>query len=178
MADVGAKLIGQFADCRAEELASGNVAGSTVAAPTAESSATADAAAEPVETSATAPLPPTTSATPEAAPAPATPLPPRPAQAAQAPAQPITPRKPAEPIDLLEVAGGSVAKRLAPVALALLLLLLLVVIVQWHRRTHRCWPRQQVRVRRPRRQRRLAAGQAHGVYRRGRWLNNTAEPMN
>src|SRR5438270_13874729 len=125
MADVGAKLIGQFADCLAEELAGGNEAGSTVAEPTAASSATADTSAEPVETAATPPLPPTTSATPEAAPAPASPLPPRP-QPAQTTTQPLTPRKPAEPIDLLEVAGGSVAKRLAPVAVVLLLLLLLV----------------------------------------------------
>src|SRR4051812_3522173 len=65
MADVGAKLIGQFADCLAEELAGGNEAGSTVAEPTAPSPATASKA-EPVETGSTAPLPPTTSATPEA----------------------------------------------------------------------------------------------------------------
>jgi len=134
MADVGAKLIGQFADCLAEELAGGNDAGSTVAEPTAPSPTAASPAtpspaaskakAEPVETGSTAPLPPTTSATPEAAPAPPTPLPPRP--------QPTPPRKAAEPIDLLDVAGGSIAKRLAPVAIALVLLFLVL-----RRRRHR-----------------------------------------
>jgi uncharacterized protein len=123
MADVGAKLIGQFADCLAEELAGGNAAGSTVAEPTASSAAAATSAAEPVETTSTAPLPPSTSATPEAPPAPPTPMPARP--------QPTPPRKAAEPIDLLDVAGGSIAKRLAPVAVALVLLLLIV------RRRHR-----------------------------------------
>jgi len=119
MADVGAKLIGQFADCLAEELGGGNDSGSTVAEPTASSPAEPASKAEPVETGSTAPLPPTTSATPEAAPAPATPLPPR-------PAQPAPPRREAEPIDLLDVAGGSIAKRLAPIAIAVVVLLFLL----------------------------------------------------
>ena len=120
MADVGAKLIGQFSDCLAQELAGGGAGETTtVAESTASSPATAAAnGAQPVETGATAPLPPTTSATPEAAPAPATPLPPRPT--------PVPPRKPAEPINLLEVAGGSVAKRLLPVAAVVVLLILLI----------------------------------------------------
>jgi len=120
MADVGAKLIGQFSDCLAQELAGGGAGETTtVAEPTASSPATpATNGAQPVETGATAPLPPTTSATPEAAPAPATPLPPRPTA--------VPPRKAAEPINLLEVAGGSVAKRLAPVAAILVLLILLI----------------------------------------------------
>jgi len=130
MADVGAKLIGQFADCLADELSGGNP-GSTVGEATAPSSAAGSTAspasngAEPVETAATAPLPPTTSATPEAAPAPPTPLAP--------PRQPTasTPRREAEPIDLLEVAGGSVAKRAAPLVGALVVLFLLI---RWARR--------------------------------------------
>jgi carbon monoxide dehydrogenase subunit G len=125
MADVGAKLIGQFADCLASELQGGAAAASTVAEPTAASSASADTGAEPVETSAAAPLPPTTSATPEAAPAPPTPLPRQP--------QPAPPRKSAEAIDLLEVAGGSVAKRLAPIAA---LVILLVLVIRWRRHRH------------------------------------------
>src|SRR5881409_2288414 len=124
MADVGAKLIGQFADCLADELSGGNEAGSTVAEPTASAPAAATSEAQPVETGSTAPLPPTTSATPEAAPAPPTPLPPRPT--------PATPRKPAEPIDLLDVAGGSVAKRLAPVA-AVVAVLLFILLRRRHR---------------------------------------------
>jgi carbon monoxide dehydrogenase subunit G len=126
MADVGAKLIGQFADCLADELGGGGApagggadsAGSTVAAPTAASGASSeDGDTVPVETAATAPLPPTSAATPQAAPAPATPLPPRP---------PAPPRKSAEAIDLLDVAGGSIAKRVAPVALLLLVLVLFI----------------------------------------------------
>src|SRR5947209_3128557 len=118
MADVGAKLIGQFADCLADELGGGHGNAATIAAPTAASSATAAEGAVPVETGASAPLPPTTAATPEAAPAPPTPLPPRP--------EPTPPRKAAEPIDLLDVAGGSIAKRLAPVAVVLVLLFLVI----------------------------------------------------
>lgn len=124
MADVGAKLIGQFADCLADELGgggagAGSAAGTTTAAPTATSaSASANKGAVPVETTTTAPLPPTSAATPEAAPAPATPLPP--------PRQATPPRKSAEAIDLLDVAGGSIAKRVAPVAIVLLILFLLI----------------------------------------------------
>src|SRR3954465_765053 len=47
MADVGAKLIGQFADCLAEELAGGNEAGSTVGEPAAPAAAAAPPPAEP-----------------------------------------------------------------------------------------------------------------------------------
>ena len=135
MADVGAKLIGQFADCLADELGGGHhdsasAAPVTEAAPAAPAAAPAKPAtkpkkATPVETGSTAPLPPTTSATPEAAPAPPTPL-------SAAASAPRPPRPPAEPIDLLDVAGGSIAKRLAPLALGVVLLLLIL-----RRRRHR-----------------------------------------
>jgi carbon monoxide dehydrogenase subunit G len=129
MADVGAKLIGQFADCLAEELGTGgSEAGSTVADAPAASSAVAADGAQPVETTAAAPLPPTTSATPEAAPAPATPIP-----AATQPSPP-RPRREAEPIDLLDVAGGSVAKRALPALGVVALLTLLFVVLR--RRKH------------------------------------------
>ena len=122
MADVGAKLIGQFADCLADELGGGGATApgageTTVAAPTAAAASSSETDTVPVETGATAPLPPTSAATPEAAPAPATPLPPRPS---------TPPRKSAEAIDLLDVAGGSIAKRVAPVAIVLVLLLLII----------------------------------------------------
>ena len=55
-----------------------------------------------------------------------------PAPAASTPRQIPPPSRPAEPIDLFEVAGASVAKRLAPVA-ALVALLLFVL---WRRRRH------------------------------------------
>jgi uncharacterized protein len=91
MEEIAGKLIGQFSNCLAEELA--------------HSSSAAPAAAQPA---------------PKPAPKPA-------------PEQPRTvppPTRAAEPIDLLDVAGGSVAKRLAPVAAALVVLLLIV----WGRR--------------------------------------------
>ena len=128
MADVAAKLIGQFADCLADEIGGGQAEAAAAPAPT---SASAAAPAAPTEaptkqastktgstaTAATKPLPPV-AATPEAAPAPPTPLPSQP--------RPTPPRKPAEPIDLLDVAGGSIAKRLAPVAIVVVLLLLII----------------------------------------------------
>ena len=95
MAEVGAKLIGQFADCLAGELGAGSVA-----APPQEESGTPQAAAE---------LPP---AAPAAEPA----------------------ARPGDtPIDLLDVAGAPVAKRLAPIAAVLLLL----ALVLWWRRRHK-----------------------------------------
>ena len=121
MADVGAKLIGQFADCLADELGGGHAESATAATPTA--AAAPEASTTETSTAETSTLPPTTSGTPEAAPAPPTPLPPRP--------QPTAPRKAAEPIDLLDVAGGSIAKRLAPVALVVLLLL---IVIRRHRK--------------------------------------------
>jgi carbon monoxide dehydrogenase subunit G len=93
MEEVAGKLIGQFANCLADEL--GNPA------------STAPPASEPA-----APV--------EAPPAP-TP---------HAPRQVPPPVRAAEPIDLLDVAGGSIVRRLAPVAAALAVLLLLV----WGRR--------------------------------------------
>jgi len=112
MADVGAKLIGQFANCLADELAGG---GTTSAPP---------AAAPPAD-----PAPqPTKKAAPEAAPAPPAPLPSQQAAHKTAPPKPVTaPRREAEPIDLLEVAGGSVAKRAAPAIAAVVLLVLLIL---------------------------------------------------
>ena len=115
MADVGAKLIGQFADCLADELGGGQ-SEAPAATPTPAAAPKTSATSATTTSDSTTTLPPTTSATPEAAPAPPTPLPP----------QPTAPRKQAEPIDLLDVAGGSIAKRLAPVALVVLLLLLVI----------------------------------------------------
>lgn len=113
MADVGSKLIGQFATCLAKELA-------TPPAP-----APAPAATEPPAAAAT-PAEQVTAA-PAAAPTATQPLRPE-----APPTYTPPPRPMAEPIDLLDVAGGSVAKRLAPLAAALALLLL----VLWRRRRH------------------------------------------
>src|SRR4051794_38572803 len=91
MEEVAGKLIGQFANCLAEELSS----------PTAKAS---EPEPEPV-----------------AAPA---------SEAPKAPRTVPPPARAAEPIDLLDVAGGSVAKRLLPVAAVLGVLLLIL----WGRR--------------------------------------------
>jgi hypothetical protein len=96
--DVSAKLIGQFADCLANN----------VLAP-------ATAAQSPAQTAETGP----STATPNGSSAPASePAPPRPAPA---PFSRPTP----DAVDLGQVAGGAVAKRVVPVAAALVLLLLL-----------------------------------------------------
>lgn len=116
MADVGEKLLGQFADCLAQRLGEQQ--------PAAEA-----AAGVPPET-------PATVAPAEAAPAP------EPTAAAEAPpaggGERVSVRPldqagawpEAEPIDLLGVASGPVLKRLAPVAAAVALLLLLVWLIR------------------------------------------------
>ena len=167
MAEVGGKLVQQFATCLADEL-SGHHAGAAAepAGPPAMTAAAADhsgaqgdslgeaaldaappvpakktaakkaspakkaapaKAAEPAKKAAPAKKVAAKKATPAkqtaAVEPPAGAQPPPPA-----PVRPITPppRRPAEPIDLLDVAGPSVAKRLAPVLVAVVLLLLLV----------------------------------------------------
>src|SRR3954469_10264000 len=97
MEEVAGKLIGQFANCLADELGT-----PSSAAPQAPTSAPKPTAVEP------------------AAPEPA----------AEAPRTVPPPVREAEPIDLFDVAGGSIVKRLAPVAAALAVLLLLI----WGRR--------------------------------------------
>jgi carbon monoxide dehydrogenase subunit G len=108
MAEVGGKLIGQFADCLAEEL-------SAPATPQPAADVPAEAAPPPANVDEVdvgeAPTAPVTE-------------PPRPRVV------PPAPRRTAEAIDLLDVAGGSVAKRLAPIAAVVALLLLIL----WRRR--------------------------------------------
>jgi len=117
MSEVAARLIDQFAGCLAEEL-SGNPS-STGNPGNTGSSVGSSTPAEPVQSSTSTPLPPSPGAMTEAAPAPAAPL-------AQ---EPAPPRRTPEAIDLLDVAGGSIAKRLAPVVAALF-----VVVLFWRRR--------------------------------------------
>jgi uncharacterized protein len=97
MADVGNKLIGQFADCLAGRLAAGGLA-----------SAGPDSAAPPATTEAASP-----SAGAAAGPAPA---------GAAAPGQPTE----TEPIDLIASAGPAMAKRVVPVVLGLVALLIVL----------------------------------------------------
>ena len=106
MADVGNKLIGQFADCLAGKLAAGGE-------PAVE--AAAAPAAQPVGEPA---------AEPAAATAPAEPV------AAVAAAEPMRLAEP-EPINLIESAGPAVAKRVLP----LIAVIIVVVLAIRHRRS-------------------------------------------
>ncbi len=98
MVDVGNKLIGQFADCLAGQLAA--------AAPAAPAQAPVSAAesAEPATRAAAAPT------------------------EVQPVAEPVTSTAATEPIDLMASAGPAVLKRLAPVAAGLIVLAGLVAI--------------------------------------------------
>jgi len=158
MAEVGGKLVQQFATCLADELSGGGgsrdlseptavltapgsdnsgphgdpvaeaaLSGAPPAKKTAAKKAAAKKAAPPAKKAApakkvaakkTTPAEQTTALEPPAGAQPPSP----------APVSPITPprRPPAEPIDLFDVAGPSVAKRIAPVLVAVALLLLLL----------------------------------------------------
>jgi carbon monoxide dehydrogenase subunit G len=123
MSDVGGKLLGRFADCLATELAG-------------EPSAPAPAPAEAVPASAEAPAPAAVldaqpaSATREAAPA-GTRTPAATAGSVTTAAPPGRPE--AEAIDLVETAGGAVAKRVVPVLGVLALLAVLVAVLRRRR---------------------------------------------
>jgi carbon monoxide dehydrogenase subunit G len=121
--EVAAKVITQFSESLAEEIRSG---GGEAAAPAAAPVVVPD---QPDADSAPDAAP---EAVPDAVAAPA-------AEAAQptppaAPAQPAQPRRSAEAIDLLDVAGAPVAKRLIPVGVAALVALLIVLLVRRRRR--------------------------------------------
>jgi uncharacterized protein len=141
MAEVAAKLIDQFAKCLEDEINSSPAPSPAAPEAAVEEKKPAPAAkkATGARKTAAAKKSTTASATPppggvtEAAPAPAAPVPQEASTIAEArtddgPARAATasPRPPAEPIDLLDVAGASVAKRLAPVVAAVLLLLLIL----------------------------------------------------
>jgi len=124
MSDVGNKLLGRFADCLAGELA-GNSMATPAPAPadavpaSAKSGVSAQSQADsassnPDSASATESSPPT-----ESRPAPASVL--------------DAPTREAEPIDLMEAAGGAVAKRVVPAMGALALLAVLVVVLRRRR---------------------------------------------
>jgi carbon monoxide dehydrogenase subunit G len=113
MAEVGGKLIDQFATCLAEELsspASAAAPGTTTSAPAPAATATAPAPA---------PVAPASTASAASA-----------GSTSTGPREVSRPAREAEAIDLLDVAGGSIAKRLAPVAAVVAVLLL----VLWRRR--------------------------------------------
>lgn len=122
MVDVGNKLIGQFADCLAATLAGGPADSGE----TTESSGATDPGEAAVEPPAsTPPVEEEPAAAPPAATPPSATTPPPAAAARPAPAPADV-----EPIDLLHSAGPAVAKRLAPIAVALVIVLAAV----WRRR--------------------------------------------
>jgi carbon monoxide dehydrogenase subunit G len=126
--EVAGKVITQFADALAEEISSGQPTAATAAEPAAAEPAAvaAEPAAVAAEAESAASSPP-----PAAAPATqtATAEPPKPAPAPAPAAQPDPPvRRSAEAIDLLDVAGAPVAKRLAPVAAVVALVLIFLAL--------------------------------------------------
>jgi hypothetical protein len=115
MSDVGGKLLGRFADCLATELA-----GTPSAAPAAPAPVTGAAADQPATRDEPAAAEPA---------APAAVLDSSPARAAGQDGQRQPPRQEAEAIDLMEAAGGAVAKRVIPVlGVAALIAVLLAVL--------------------------------------------------
>jgi carbon monoxide dehydrogenase subunit G len=120
--EVAGKVITQFAEALSEEIAAGTptptAATESASAPEPEE-VTALAAPEALATEASQPAPSvvtTPTSTPTATPTPT-------------PKSPIAPapRRSAEAIDLLDVAGAPVVKRLAPVAVAVALVALIVI---------------------------------------------------
>jgi carbon monoxide dehydrogenase subunit G len=122
MADVGGKLLDRFADCLAGELGSDSMATPAPAPPGAQPASTE--AGVPADSQAAASTATGTAAGESSAPAASD----SDSAAATAPA-----RREAEPIDLVEAAGGAVAKRVIPVA-ALAALLAIIVVVLRRRR--------------------------------------------
>ena len=115
--DVGKKIIGQFADCLSKSLAP------------ADQPAPAPASPPPAAPSPPAPAPPSPapSSTPPSSTPPSSPQP-----SSTQPAPPrLVPPPVADEIDLLDAAGGAVAKRAIPAVAALLVLM---VVLRWLRR--------------------------------------------
>jgi carbon monoxide dehydrogenase subunit G len=122
MSDVGNKLLGRFADCLAGELA-GTSTATPAAAPVGAQPASAQSGVPAQSQTDSAAGNPDSAAATESA----TGSRPAPASVLDAP-----PRE-AEPIDLVEAAGGAVAKRALP-ALAALVLVAIVLVVLRRRR--------------------------------------------
>jgi carbon monoxide dehydrogenase subunit G len=126
LAEVGGKLIGRFADNLAEEITRPAEAPSAEQAPATEEAPAEAAQVAPAPSEATAPAETATPAEPETATEPEAAAEPRPSVP-----RPAATRAPDdEAINLLEFAGPSIAKRLAPVAAALLALWVLVRVVR------------------------------------------------
>ncbi|MCP2335541.1 SRPBCC family protein [Actinomadura rupiterrae] len=132
LSEVGGKLVGRFAKALAEELESSE---NEAADPTPETSA---AAPETSEASAVVPhqrpASPVEQADPVEPVKPIQPVEPVAPEGAPAPVTRIHPRRADDAIDLLEVAGPSVAKRVLPVAGAVAFLLAVLYVLRRRRR--------------------------------------------
>jgi carbon monoxide dehydrogenase subunit G len=119
MSDVGNKLLGRFADCLAGELAGDSMAKPAPAAADAVPASAESGVSAQSQTEAASGNPDSASAT----------------ESSQAPAASVlaAPPREAEPIDLMEAAGGAVAKRVVPAMGALALLAVLFVILRRRR---------------------------------------------
>jgi uncharacterized protein len=118
MSDVGNKLLGRFADCLAGELG-GNSMATPAPAPADAVPASAESGVPAQSQAEVASANPDSAAATESSPAPASVL--------------DAPSREAEPIDLMEAAGGAVAKRVLPAMGALVLLAVLVVVLRRRR---------------------------------------------
>jgi len=140
MADVGGKLIDQFAACLSSELASPSpspTATATAAASTPSSAAGADPAAEAGITGGTGPAPATPSLGPEGTRAVPGADRTGPAGTPSSSAEPRPPRPSDDAIDLLGVAGSPLLQRLGPIAAAVAAVLLLLSLLRRSRRRRR-----------------------------------------
>jgi uncharacterized protein len=117
MSDVGNKLLGQFADCLAGELSGNSMAKPAPAPAAAVPASTESGVSAQSQADAASSNPDSASATES-----------RPAASVL-----DTPRPEAEPIDLMQAAGGAVAKRVVPAIGALALLAVLFVILRRRR---------------------------------------------
>jgi carbon monoxide dehydrogenase subunit G len=130
MSDVGNKLLGRFADCLAGELGSDRSLATPAPAPADAVPASAESGVS-AQSQAAAPAGSAAAANPDSATAEA---PDHAAAAASGPASVLdAPRREAEPINLMDAAGGAVAKRAVP-ALAAVALLVVVFVVLRRRR--------------------------------------------
>ena len=117
MADVSAKLLGQFVDCLHDDLLSGKGNEAPAAAPTGPPPGP-DAKVAAAASSSMVSGPATAVALDE-----------KPAAGQPSEDEPTIRRiesRPAQPVDLLDAAGGSMAKRLAPVGIGVLVLFFLI----------------------------------------------------
>lgn len=139
MNDVGAKLLGRFADCLAAELGSDRSL-ATPAPPPADAPPASAAAGVPAggqaeadlgSTPVTGPEPTVGTGTPAGT---SGPMEAGTSVGTGSPVGTVGPRREAEAIDLVEAAGGAVAKRLLPVLGALVLGAILVSLLRRRRR--------------------------------------------